>query len=784
MEPQSAPGDDGVALLPIPDWMKARARVVSTQNVHWQKPAAYHSSATHPLRQSLSSATLKPPAKLTPLPIDNNQHDDAHSRHHNQHFQSHQPHVLLPFEPPSPCLVLPSIQKSISCPPLPTVPTRPATPPPLNVFAPTPSALPTFLHEPGVDNTHRTVTPQSSRSIHTPPLTRARTPPRSGDSANRCIPMRQSMESNKSTNKWRTRAIANPFAKRKPAAASNNVDRPPATPPEEEQHPHNQQSTIKPTTVVKKSTFRMQAAPTSTSATAPFRATTNQDDADDASGGQRDEDISARDSPNEAVMSATSSATHQPYGKMQHSPKPPTHPQQPLQLPRTPPPRPQQRHSPPKEQLFSSPPSPTWSSDLPPKPKTKAAPKPKGKMSSCVGALAEIQRKREERRAMQMQEKQRKEDEVKEHGDDTGHKFRRLIKVFRDGMKAPKKQTDEPRTTSSKLSVFVRKRPLSKKELSHKGYDVITCARNTQLYCHEPKFKVDMSASLVNHLFSFDGVFDDQADNGAVYNQSVGPLIPLLMNDGILTVFAYGQTGSGKTYTMKSVYRQAAADLFRHVATLSGPTTTVGVSFYDIYKNHVCDLLNDRKKIHALEDNDGVVQLLGVSEVAITSDTMLTDLVEKGEASRITSINGVHDDSSRSHAILRVTLYTDATVGHQTITGGTAKGRLSMVDLAGSERACETQTDDKSTRMEGAEINKSLLALKECIRAMDMGAKHVPFRQSKLTQILRDSFMCDTSRTVMIATISPCSEHSNHTLNTLRYADRLKEIHGRGADDC
>ncbi|RHY21651.1 hypothetical protein DYB32_009745 [Aphanomyces invadans] len=171
----------------------------------------------------------------------------------------------------------------------------------------------------------------------------------------------------------------------------------------------------------------MQAAPTSTSTTAPFRATTNQDDADDASGGQRDEDISARDSPNEAVMSATSSATHQPYGK----------------------------------------------------------------------------------------------DEVKEHGDDTGHKFRRLIKVFRDGMKAPKKQTDEPRTTSSKLSVFVRKRPLSKKELSHKGtrtncshpfdstpnpgYDVITCARNTQLYCHEPKFKVDMSASLVNHLFSFDG---------------------------------------------------------------------------------------------------------------------------------------------------------------------------------------------------------------------------------------------------------------------------------------
>lgn len=101
--------------------------------------------------------------------------------------------------------------------------------------------------------------------------------------------------------------------------------------------------------------------------------------------------------------------------------------------------------------------------------------------------------------------------------------------------------------------------------------------------------------------------------------------------------------------------------------------------------------------------------------------------------------------------------------------------RLNLVDLAGSERANDTQTDDKQTRMEGAEINKSLLTLKECIRALDQKASYLPFRGSKLTQLLRDSFTSEHAQTIMIATISPSSKSSQYTLNTLRYADRLKD---------
>jgi kinesin family protein 2/24 len=114
-------------------------------------------------------------------------------------------------------------------------------------------------------------------------------------------------------------------------------------------------------------------------------------------------------------------------------------------------------------------------------------------------------------------------------------------------------------------------------------------------------------------------------------------------------------------------------------------------------------------------------------------------------------------------------------------------GKLFLVDLAGSERAADCQSNNRQRRLEGAEINKSLLALKECIRSLDMkkagnNETHIPFRASKLTMVLRDSFMMNADRTriIMIACISPGSSSADHTLNTLRYASRLKENPGSG----
>lgn len=127
-------------------------------------------------------------------------------------------------------------------------------------------------------------------------------------------------------------------------------------------------------------------------------------------------------------------------------------------------------------------------------------------------------------------------------------------------------------------------------------------------------------------------------------------------------------------------------------------------------------------------------------------------------------VTGANMDSSRSHGVLQIVLRNR----HK----GRTHGKFSFIDLAGSERGADTKTSDRQTRMEGAEINKSLLALKECIRAMFQMHNYKPFRGSKLTQVLKDSFTGPNSRTVMIATVSPNQSNCEHTLNTLRYAYR------------
>ena len=145
---------------------------------------------------------------------------------------------------------------------------------------------------------------------------------------------------------------------------------------------------------------------------------------------------------------------------------------------------------------------------------------------------------------------------------------------------------------------------------------------------------------------------------------------------------------------------------------------------------------------------------------------LLLQVILKGSKERSTGATGVNADSSRSHAIIQIQIKDSA---KRTF------GRISFIDLAGSERAADARDSDRQTKMEGAEINQSLLALKECIRALDQEHTHTPFRQSKLTQVLKDSFI-GNAKTCMIANISPSHIATEHTLNTLRYADRVKEL--------
>ncbi|GCB60990.1 hypothetical protein scyTo_0012835, partial [Scyliorhinus torazame] len=242
---------------------------------------------------------------------------------------------------------------------------------------------------------------------------------------------------------------------------------------------------------------------------------------------------------------------------------------------------------------------------------------------------------------------------------------------------------------------------------------------------------------------------------------------------GMATCFAYGQTGAGKTHTMigtnqnPGLYALAAEDIFMQLNT---PEQEGGlfiwISFYEIYCGQLYDLLNKRKRLFAREDCNHTVQIVGLREIQVDGVQSLLEVISMGGKARSTGASGINTDSSRSHAIIQIQLKNldDAIVG-----------RISFIDLAGSERAADARDSDKQTKIEGAEINQSLLALKECIRALDQEQPHTPFRQSKLTLVLKDSFV-GNSKTCMIANISPSHAATEHTLNTLRYADRVKEL--------
>ncbi|KAH1240122.1 Kinesin-like protein KIN-13B [Glycine max] len=325
----------------------------------------------------------------------------------------------------------------------------------------------------------------------------------------------------------------------------------------------------------------------------------------------------------------------------------------------------------------------------------------------------------------------------------------------------------------AKIKVVVRKRPLNKKETAKHEEDIIDTVSNS-LTVHETKLKVDLTQYVEKHEFVFDAVLNEEVTNDEVYRETVEPIVPIIFQRTKATCFAYGQTGSGKTYTMKPLPLKASRDILRLMHhTYRNQGFQLFVSFFEIYGGKLFDLLNDRKKLCMREDGKQQVCIVGLQEYRVSDVETIKELIEQGNATRSTGTTGANEESSRSHAILQLAI-------KRSVDGNVSKpprvvGKLSFIDLAGSERGADTTDNDKQTRIEGAEINKSLLALKECIRALDNDQGHIPFRGSKLTEVLRDSFV-GNSRTVMISCISPSSGSCEHTLNTLRYADRVKSL--------
>ena len=334
------------------------------------------------------------------------------------------------------------------------------------------------------------------------------------------------------------------------------------------------------------------------------------------------------------------------------------------------------------------------------------------------------------------------------------------------------------RTKISKIKVIVRKRPANHREYAQNDIDIISKERNNTIIVKELKNKFDLTKYIEEHKFTFDRAYDENSSNQLIYNEMLKPMITAAFNKTKITCFAYGQTGSGKTYTMlgnnhikndsgpqvPGLYLLSCIDVFNFLK--QNPNLEIWVSFYEIYCNKLFDLLNNKNILQAREDGKGNICIVGLVEKNTKNIEELLDIIDFGLNSRTVGITGANLDSSRSHAILQINIKTKEKEIYS---------KISFIDLAGSERAVDTIDTNKKTKIDGAEINKSLLALKECIRALDLEKRHKPFRGSKLTLVLRDSFM-GNCQTLMIANISPCLSCSEHTLNTLRYADRVKEL--------
>ncbi|XP_040013417.1 kinesin-like protein KIF2A isoform X2 [Xiphias gladius] len=397
--------------------------------------------------------------------------------------------------------------------------------------------------------------------------------------------------------------------------------------------------------------------------------------------------------------------------------------------------------------------------------------------SNCVKEVEKLQEKRERRRLQQQELREKRAQEVDVNL--PNYEIMCMIRDFRASLDY------RPLTTNDlieehRICVCVRARPLNKKELSVKDLDVITIPSKDVVMVHEPKQKVDLTRYLENQTFRFDYAFDENSTNEMVYRFTAQPLVETIFERGMATCFAYGQTGSGKTHTMggdfsgknqdcsKGIYALSARDVFlmSKKPNYKKLDLQIFATFFEIYSGKVFDLLNRKAKLRVLEDGKQQVQVVGLQEREVKCTEDVLKLIEVGNSCRTSGQTSANAHSSRSHAVFQIILRRR----------GKMHGKFSLIDLAGNERGADTSSADRQTRLEGAEINKSLLALKECIRALGRNKPHTPFRASKLTQVLRDSFIGENSRTCMIATISPGMASCENTLNTLRYANRVKEF--------
>ncbi|KAF8628371.1 hypothetical protein AX15_003901 [Amanita polypyramis BW_CC] len=332
--------------------------------------------------------------------------------------------------------------------------------------------------------------------------------------------------------------------------------------------------------------------------------------------------------------------------------------------------------------------------------------------------------------------------------------------------------------SSTNIKVVCRFRPPNTIELREGGEIVVSFDDNLQTVYMK---SAQLASGPEKDGFTLDRVFPMGTKQQEVFDYGVKDIVKDVLDGYNGTVFAYGQTGSGKTFTMmgadidsdefKGIIPRITEQIFQSIVE-SDPHLEylVKVSYMEIYLERIRDLLapqNDNLQVH--EEKSRGVYVKNLSDYYVSSAREVYEIMRTGGAARVVSSTNMNAESSRSHSIFLITIQQ-----RNTDTGAQKTGNLYLVDLAGSEKVGKTGASGQ-TLEEAKKINKSLSALGMVINALTEKAKHIPYRDSKLTRILQES-LGGNSRTTLIINCSPSSYNEAETLSTLRFGIRAKSI--------
>ncbi|CAE7730718.1 KIN14E [Symbiodinium sp. CCMP2592] len=327
------------------------------------------------------------------------------------------------------------------------------------------------------------------------------------------------------------------------------------------------------------------------------------------------------------------------------------------------------------------------------------------------------------------------------------------------------------------IRVFVRVRPMSEKEKTAEveGEATITFAEDNKVSVYDANQQR-------RKWFEFDQAFQPKSLQQEVFEE-VKPLATSVLDGYNVCIFAYGQTGSGKTFTMTGnpenpgLNTRVLKELFRiREQRKEEIDISISLSVTEIYNEQIKDLFNPdsaKKKLDVKQNPDGTNTVPGLTERPVSSVEEVLQFMAEAQSNRTVMATDMNEESSRSHSIVQV-----KTVNVNRKDNSQYLGKINLIDLAGSENVNKSGVQGQGMR-EAQNINKSLFALGDVIASLvsksSKSAGHVPYRNSKLTMMLKDSLGGD-SKTMMIVQCSPAQSNVTETLSSLNFASRARNV--------